>query len=96
MKLGKYFAEHYDVVVMEDISVKQLIGKSSRGLRMRLHDVAFHELRGIVKYQMEKYGKEVVFVDPRNSSKACAKCGYVKDDLALSDGVFECPVWLEG
>ena len=45
MKLGRYFVEHYDVVVMEDIHVKQLIGKSSRGLRMRLHDVAFHELR---------------------------------------------------
>ena len=36
MKLGKYFAEHYDVLVMEDISVKQLIGKSSRGLRMMM------------------------------------------------------------
>jgi len=91
MKLGRYFAEHYDVVVMEDISVKQLIGKSSRGLRMRLHDVAIHELRSIVKYQMEKYGKKVVLVDPRNSSKTCAKCGYVKMDLALSDRVFECP-----
>jgi transposase len=45
MKLGKYFAEHYDVVVMEDISVKQLIGKSGRRMRMRLHDVAIHELR---------------------------------------------------
>ena len=90
MKLGKYFAEHYDVVVMEDISVKQLIGKSSRGLRMRLHDVAIHELRSIVKYQLGKYGKKVVFVDPRNSSKTCAKCGYVKD-LTLSDRVFECP-----
>ena len=66
-------------MVMEDISVKQLIGKSGRKMRMRLHDVAFHELRSIVKYQMGKYGKEVVLVDPRNSSKTCAKCGYVKD-----------------
>jgi len=95
MKLGRYFAEHYDVVVMEDISVKQLIGKSSRGLRMRLHNVAIHELRSIVEYQLGKYGKKVVLVDPRNSSKTCAKCGYVKD-LTLSDRVFECPVWLEG
>jgi len=95
MKLGRYFAEHYDVVVMEDISVKQLIGKSGRRMRMRLHDVAFHELRSIVEYQLGKYGKKVVLVDPRNSSKTCAKCGYVKD-LALSDRVFECPVWLEG
>jgi len=91
MKLGRYFAEHYDVVVMEDIHVKQLIGKSGRKMRMRLHDVAIHELRSIVEYQMGKYGKEVVFVDPRNSSKACAKCGYVKDDLTLNDRVFSCP-----
>ncbi|MFP3045766.1 MAG: transposase [Thermocladium sp.] len=96
MKLGKYFAEHYDAVVMEDISVKQLIGKSGRKMRQRLHDVAIHELRSIVKYQVEKYGKGFILVDPRNSSKACAKCGYVKMDLTLSDGVFECPVWLEG
>jgi putative transposase len=91
MKLGKYFAEHYDAVVMEDIHVKQLIGKSGRKMRQRLSDVAFHELRGIVKYQLGKYGKKVVLVDPRNSSKTCAKCGYVKDDLTLSDRVFECP-----
>jgi len=65
MKLGKYFAEHYDVVVMEDIHVKQLIGKSGR--RMRLHDVAFHELRSIVKYQLGKYGKGFILVDPRDS-----------------------------
>ncbi|MFP3307117.1 MAG: transposase [Thermocladium sp.] len=95
MKLGKYFAEHYDAVVMEDIHVKQLIGKSGRRMRMRLHDVAFHELRGVIGYQLGKYGKKVVFVDPRNSSKTCAKCGYVKD-LALSDGVFECPSLVGG
>ncbi|KUO91581.1 MAG: hypothetical protein AT710_06300 [Thermocladium sp. ECH_B] len=60
-------------------------------MRMRLHDVAFHELRGIVEYQLGKYGKGFILVDPRNSSKTCAKCGYVKMDLALSDRVFECP-----
>jgi len=91
MKLGKYFAEHYDAVVMEDIHVKQLIGGASRGLRRSLQDAAFGMMRTIIRYQVEKYGKKVVLVDPRNSSKTCAKCGYVKDDLALSDRVFECP-----
>jgi len=91
MKLGKYFAEHYDAVVMEDISVKQLIGKSGRRMRQRLHDVAIHELRNVIGYQLGKYGKKLVLVDPRNSSKTCAKCGYVKMDLTLSDRVFECP-----
>ena len=48
MKLGKWFAEHYDVLVMEDIQVKQLVSKSLRRLRMRLHDVAIHELRSVM------------------------------------------------
>ena len=91
MKLGKYFAEHYDVLVMEDIQVKQLVGKSLRRLRMRLHDVAFHELKEIIRYQMEKYGKKLTLVNPAYTSKTCARCGYVKKDLTLADRVFICP-----
>ncbi len=36
MRLSGWFAEHYDVVVMEDIDVRKLVGKSLRRLRMRL------------------------------------------------------------
>jgi len=91
MKLGKWFAEHYDVLVMEDIQVKQLVDNSSRKLRQRLLDVAFHELKETIRYQMEKYGKKLVLVNPAFSSKTCARCGYVKKDLTLSDRVFVCP-----
>ena len=91
MKLGKYFAEHYDVLVMEDIHVKQLVGKSLRRLRMRLHDVAFHELRSIMEYQLGKYGKKLTLVDPAFTSMTCARCGHVKKDLTLDDRVFVCP-----
>ena len=33
----------------------------------------------------------MVKVDPRNTSKTCAKCGHVKKDLTLADSVFVCP-----
>ncbi|MBB5254139.1 IS605 OrfB family transposase [Sulfurisphaera ohwakuensis] len=91
MKLGKWFAQHYDVVVMEDIDVKQLVDKSERKLRMRLHDIAFHEFKEMISYQLEKYGKKLVLVNPACTSKTCAKCGYVKKDLSLSDRIFICP-----
>jgi len=91
MKLGKWFAEHYDVVVMEDIHVTQLVGKSLRKLRMRLYDVAFHELKEIIRYQMEKYGKKLTLINPAYTSMTCARCGYVKKDLTLVDRVFMCP-----
>ncbi|AKA74915.1 transposase [Saccharolobus solfataricus] len=91
MKLGKWFAEHYDVVVMEGIHAKQLVGKSLRSLRRRLSDVGFGELRDVLKYQLEKYGKKLILVNPAYTSKTCARCGYVKNDLSLSDRVFVCP-----
>ena len=91
MKLGKYFAEHYDILVMEDIQVKQLVGKSLRRLRMRLHDVAIHELRSIMEYQLGKYGKKLTLVDPAFTSMTCARCRHVKKDLTLADRVFVCP-----
>jgi putative transposase len=65
----------------------QLVGKSSR--RMRLRDVAFQELKTVLKYQVEKYGKELVLVEPAYTSKACARCVHVKDST-LADHVFCC------
>ena len=91
MKLGKWFAEHYDVLVMEDIQVKQLVDKSGKKLRMRLHDVAFHELRSIMEYQLNKYGRKLILVNPAFTSMTCARCGYVKKDLTLADRIFVCP-----
>ncbi|QXJ31918.1 RNA-guided endonuclease InsQ/TnpB family protein [Saccharolobus shibatae] len=91
MKIGKYLSMNYDVVVMEDINVKQLVGKSLRKLRMRLHDVSFGELRDIIKYQIGKYGKKFLLVNPSNTSRTCAGCGYVKEDLTLNDRIFTCP-----
>jgi len=91
MELGKWFAEHYDVLVMEDIQVKQLDDKSGKKLRTRLHDVAFHELRSIMEYQLNKYGKKLIPVNPAFTSKTCARCGYVNKDLTLADRVFVCP-----
>jgi len=91
MKLGKWFAEHYDFLVMEDIQVEQLVDKSGKKLRMRLQDVAFHELRSIMGYQLNKYGRKLILVNPAFTSMTCARCGYVKKDLTLADRIFVCP-----
>jgi len=58
MKLGEWSAENYDLLVIEDIHVEQLVGRAYRKLRTRLRDVAFYELKTILKY-LEKYGKGV-------------------------------------
>jgi len=44
-----------------------------------------------MEYQLGKYGKEILFVNPAYTSMACARCGYVKNDLTLADRIFVCP-----
>ncbi|MGC8695121.1 MAG: RNA-guided endonuclease InsQ/TnpB family protein, partial [Conexivisphaera sp.] len=85
LKLGKILAGLYDLVVMEDLNVKGFAGKSCRSQRRRLHDVSFHELRATVEYQMRKYGKEFTVVDPKDTSKTCARCCHLKEELELGD-----------
>jgi len=59
MKLGQWSAENYDLLVIEDIHVEQLVGRAYRKLRTRLQGVTFHGLKSLLKYQVEKYGKGV-------------------------------------
>jgi len=60
-------------------------------LRRRLYDVAFHELKEILRYQLEKYGKALMLVNPAMTSNTCAGCRFVKEDLSLADRILTCP-----
>ncbi len=37
------------------------------------------------------YGRQVIKVSPKNTSKKCSRCGYVNQKLFLNDRIFKCP-----
>jgi len=37
-------------------------------------------------------GRQLIKVNPKDTSKTCSNCGYVNHELKLSDRVFKCPV----
>ena len=41
----------------------------------------YHEYQTKIQQKAQKYGIDVVFVDPRNTSKTCSTCGCVNEDL---------------
>ena len=45
---------------------------------------------GISLYKAESAGREVIFVNPRNTSKTCFNCGNVKNNLTLKDRKYKC------
>ena len=46
----------------------------------------------ILEWKAELYGREIIRVNPKDTSKTCSNCGYVNHELKLSDRVFKCPV----
>jgi len=93
-KLGALLAgEEYDVLVLEDLGVRNLVqkGETKKRRRLRLHDSSFSELRAVLEWGFRKRGKLVLPVPAFNTSRECFLCGGINKGLTLEDRVFLCP-----
>ena len=41
-----------------------------------MHRSMFGKFRQVLSYKCEWYGKKLIAVDPKNTSRICSKCGY--------------------
>jgi IS605 OrfB family transposase len=51
---------------------------------------AFDQLRRFIEYKAKLNGVPVVFVDPRNTSRECPKCGYTSKSNRKTQSGFVC------
>lgn len=71
-----------------------------RGIRERItvrrsqrrvhHSWAFYQLRNFIEYKARLAGVPLVFVDPRNTSRTCPRCGHVSRGNRPSRNCFRC------
>jgi len=91
-KLGALLALEYDLLVLEDLDVRNLVQKGeTKKRRLRLHDSSFSELRAVLEWEFRKRGKLVLPVPAFNTSRECFLCGGINKGLTLEDRVFHCP-----
>jgi len=91
-KVTSWLVEQYDEIYVEDLGVKEMVERGkSKTLRKHILHSNFSKFVSYLSYKAERAGRRVVKVDPYNTSKRCAKCGYIKKDLTLADRVFVCP-----
>jgi IS605 OrfB family transposase len=58
--------------------------------RAKQHNWSFRQLREFVVYKAQRLGVPVIFVDPRNTSRTCSRCGFVEKHNRRSQAKFSC------
>jgi putative transposase len=77
------------VIGVEDLSVSGMM--KNRRLSRSIADASLRELRRQLAYKCSWYGIEFVTVSRfEPTSKRCSRCGWIKQNLSLSDRTFKC------
>ena len=86
-KQSTILVKDYDLIAMEELQVKNMI--KNHKLAKSIADVSWNKFKLMIKYKAEWAGKEVIFVDPRNTSKTCSVCGHIQS-MPLSQRTYTC------
>ncbi|MBU0533078.1 transposase [Candidatus Micrarchaeota archaeon] len=70
-KTANSLISRYSVIVLEDLDVQGIAEEHGKGV----NDAGWSIFTNIISYKAESAGCEVVFVNPKNTSKDCSRCG---------------------
>src|SRR6266516_5249657 len=82
-------ARTYALLGLEDLNVKGMLANNQ--LAQTVSDASFFEVKRQLLYKAEQYGSYVQLIDRWfPSSKTCHVCGWVKEDVTLTERVWVC------
>jgi putative transposase len=82
-KLTTRLVRENQVIVIEDLAVRNMV--KNRKLARASSDASWAELRSMLEYKADWYGRDVIAIDRRYpSSTTCSSCGAIVDTLPLN------------
>ena len=88
-KVSTAIAKHYEIVVIEDLSIQGM--QKNHHLAKGISDQGWHQFKKMLKYKLEWRNAELIEIGRfEPSSKLCSSCGNIKNDLKLSDRIYQC------
>ncbi|MEV6214243.1 transposase [Nocardia sp. NPDC051833] len=88
-KLSTRLIRENQVIAIEDLSVRNMV--TNHTLARAISDASWGQLRSMLDYKADWYGRELVAVDRwYPSSKVCSACGVLTDQLPLQVRQWTC------
>lgn len=87
-KLSTYLVRSYDVIAIEDIKSSNLM--KNRKLAESIMRSAWRMFREMLAYKCERYGKELIVVNPKDTTRICSACGVNGGKKELSIREWQC------
>jgi putative transposase len=93
-KFSHNLVNKYQIIAFEKLNIKQMRENGFKNIRKSIGDIAWNQFIQFTDYKAEEAGRTVVYVDPRNTSKRCSRCGQLVVKK-LSDRVHSCSCGLK-
>jgi len=88
-KVSTELVKNYDLIAVEDLNVKGMT--KNHKLSKHIADASWGKFVTLLQYKCDWYGKKLVKVNRfYPSSKTCSECGWINQELKLSDREWTC------
>jgi len=99
-KLSRKLVNQYQAIAFEKLNIKGMVENHTEcfghNLNKSINDAAWNQFIAYTTYKAEWAGRQVVMVDPRNTSKMCSRCGQiVEKDLSVRVHSCSCGLTLD-
>ena len=85
-KLSTYLSDNYNYIIIEDLSIKEIVAKLGRG--KNAYNTSFNSFVKLLNYKLP--GNIIKINKWFPSSKKCSNCGKKKKHLKLSQRIYKC------
>lgn len=88
-KITTDLVKKYDVIVIEDLKTKNLM--HNHHLAKSIANASWYLFKIMLGYKCERYGKQLIVVNPNYTSQICSDCGYHSGKKPLIIREWTCP-----
>lgn len=89
-KTARELVNRYQLIVFEDLSVKDMQADNYRSMNRSIADVAWSQFVSLTEAKAREAGRTLIKVDPRNTTQVCSGCGQMVRK-GLSQRLHVCP-----